>query len=422
MGLLGRLFGGDNIEDLGAAYRVDGHADDTLMEEIIADFRASGQDFTLDNLMEYGSQRLVNMGIPPEEVGPTLADLAGQDLRGMTFNQEGIDRLREIWPDAPDQPLKLIGADIRDGVFQPASTVNHVIFDEVTVAKSTDLRGLSFEGFSDESAKVSVGAVDMSGFSVSGDGDHARHMVLEFAGTTARDGNIANSRFTRIEAGPAPDGSPSDLSGLQAENARAFSIHAEPGTDLSDAQFAGATFAPGSRMAGADLRGAHFDGAVLKELDLSHAQLQGASFHGVELGEVDLRGAQLGEAELQGALYNGQVIGQDISAQDVIAAAGIDAGGEQPQRRDARSGGIVSDDRALTTAMAEMSMTQPQIPQDNWAQALAQAASAISPVARQVSYSPTAEEPDVAEISSSAEHQIAQHTIDHSEQYVRAQV
>lgn len=291
------------------------------MTPVIAEWRGLTQNESFSSLVEFALQR----GIAPDAIG----NLQGQDLSGVTFDEAGVSRLREVWPEAPDQPLDLRGANLDGVTFRPASTVNHIIIDEVTVGLNTSLKNITFEGFSDEVARAQFGTHDVSGFTVTGAGDHARHMQLTFEGTNAQNGNIANSRFTSIEARAGAGGEVPDLSGLQAHNARALTMDVA-GAQLNEADFSGATFAPGSRINSTNLIGTNFEGAKLGDLDLSGSAIRDANLTNVDLTHVNLRGVSIDAASLQGALYRGQVVGEQLSPEDVAKETGITLSAAQP--------------------------------------------------------------------------------------------
>lgn len=312
MSWLASVFG---INGPSAADRLrDMYTQTSPMQQVLDGLKASG-GFTLSDYVQAASEQ----GYTGEEI----ANLSGADVRGMVIDEAGIKQLREVWPAASemDQPLNLTGANITGCVFKPASTVNHVMFDQVSV-EDAKMQHLHFDGFSQEGACVAVDHCDMSFFSVSGEADRARFMQFDFSGTVAQGGNVANSAYTSISAHPSDDGVPANLSGLNATSARALHIDAQ-GVDLNGAHFTGATFGPDTSMVNCNLIGADFSGATMHDVDLSGSRLWGADLSGVELSKLTLDGAEIRPVDLHGALYHGQVVGTDIDPAEVMSAVGM---------------------------------------------------------------------------------------------------
>ena len=297
-----------------------------FVDELRLMHRRDGAELTLSNLFCHAQQRFALQGLAAEDIGPALANMSGCDVRGMVMDQAGVDYLRDIWADASDQPVDLRGANMNGCIFRPASTVNGILIDAVTVGRSTTMQHLSFDGFN-EGAHLQLGEADVSFFAVSGEANHAHHMVMEFEGTKAEGANIANSRYTKITARQSDEGRATNLSGLEATNARALKIDAV-GCELSGARFAQASFAPGTQMTNCNLIAADFSGAIMSGVDLSGSRLSGAHFHGVDITNVALANAELRPQDLEGALYQGQLVGTDIAADKVMQEMGINAAAE----------------------------------------------------------------------------------------------
>lgn len=232
---------------------------------IVSQLREQNQPLTIAALWETGKQQ----GLHPQQI----ADLSGQDLRGFTFTQKDLDALRNA-AGSPSMQLNLKGANICDTVFHPASTFNGVIIDECTIA-DTNMQNLHFVGLSGEQANLDfsgVSGLDVSGLTVSGAkaDSPARNVNISLNDACATDMQLGDSRLLTLSANDC------NMDGLNAAGARALKLDVQGGS-LQGANFEGASFAPGSCVHRADLRGASFAGADVSELSLtgSHMNAQG---------------------------------------------------------------------------------------------------------------------------------------------------
>jgi uncharacterized protein YjbI with pentapeptide repeats len=94
------------------------------------------------------------------------------------------------------------------------------------------------------------------------------------------------------------------------------------GLDLRGAHFAGATLYQ-VNLAGADLTGANLNGANLAGADLTGANLEGAELKGSYLGKADLTGARLEKTNLEGAVLGAAKLGETNLADANLARADL---------------------------------------------------------------------------------------------------
>lgn len=266
------------------------------MHGVLTQLRSMGKPITLDMLIEASQQQ--KSPIAPIQV----ANLSGLDLRGVTFTQSGIDRLRQM-TGVPDLHLDLRGANIAGGVFRPASSFDGVVIDQVTVGVSTNKQHLTFDGVTRQTHIEIKG--DMSFFSVIGNEfdpckapDSPVHARIDVeAGARAIGGNISCSHLARLEVEQG-----ALMNGLMACDAKSLYVEAK-GANMSGANFERTVFAPGCRMANCHLVNANFAGATLSDMDLSNSRLVGANFTGTDLTNVNLKDADINPQALQGAVY-----------------------------------------------------------------------------------------------------------------------
>lgn len=268
------------------------------MAGIISGLREQGKPLTLGSLWEAGQQQ----GLSAYQV----ADLSGQDLRGFTFEQKDLDKMRGAARNDGLQ-INLKGANISDAVFRPASTFNGVMIDECTVMGST-MQNMRFEGLSGEQANLNFSGVDVSGLALRGAqaDSPARSVNVNLTNSVAANMDMADSRLANVHA------TASTLDGLNAQGARALGVQVQGGS-LREANFEGASFAPGSAIVGADLRG--------------------ASFAGADVSELGMTGSQMNAQGLVGAYYKGTAITTETAAA-VAAEKGLTlSGGEAMAQR-----------------------------------------------------------------------------------------
>lgn len=266
------------------------------MHAVLSQLRGFGKPITLDMLIEASQQQ--KTPIAPIQV----ANLSNLDLRGVTFTQSGIDRLRQM-TGVPDLHLDLRGANIAGGVFRPASSFDGVVIDQVTVGVSTNKQHLTFDGIAQQTHIEIKG--DMSFFAVIGNEfdptkapDSPVHARIEVeAGARAIGGNISGSHLARLEVEQG-----ALMNGLMASDAKSLYVEAK-GANMSGANFERTVFAPGSRMANTHLVNANFSGAMLSDMDLSNSRLVGANFAGTDLTNVNLKDADINPQALHGARY-----------------------------------------------------------------------------------------------------------------------
>gem|GEM_PF-4579749 len=312
-------------------------ADRSPMDVIMSDMRGRSSEFKLSDVVREAQMRGVN--------GSELLNFSNTNCSGMEFDAAGVDMIHSDARVGEGAKLNVAGANLTGCTFKPASVCNDIIFNLCDANALTKAQNMTFSGFYEEGAEVAFKDMNVSGLSIDGHpANPTCNMHMQLDNCIAKDMNIADSRYTEINAKPA-----TDMSGLNANNARALSMHLD-GCRMDGATIRSASFAPDFSARNASVVGTDFSYSALGNANFEGAIAYGASFEGCEIGNCNMQGMKAFPADLIGARMNGKEITNVQMANELGGQLGI----AMPQTIEA--------ERAATQQLAQVqqrAMTDP---------------------------------------------------------------